>query len=308
MKLPKLLLFFLAPLLLSLCWPTSAKSTDPQPALPLWPGGAVPGALGTADKDVPTLTAFLPEPDKATGAAFVVCPGGGYAGLAADHEGVAYARWLNERGIAAFVLKYRLGPAGYRHPAMLQDVARALRLTRSKATEWKLDPHRIGVMGSSAGGHLAATILTHFDAGDAASPDPVERVSSRPDLGVLCYPVITMTAATHGGSRQNLLGDNPSPDLVDELSAEKQVKPDTAPCFIFHTTEDTVVKVENALLFASALRARGVPFELHVYEKLNHGIGLGKGDAPGGHHRWTADLQAWLGERGWLKNQDGGKQ
>ena len=279
--------------------PVLARAVTPLPAVPLWPNGA-PGALGTAEKDVPTLTAFLPDPAKATGAAFVVCPGGGYSMLA-DHEGAGYAQWLADHGIAAVVLKYRLGSSGYHHPAMLQDVSRAMRLARSKADEWHFDPQRLGVMGSSAGGHLAATLLTHFDQGNVGSPDPVEHFSSRPDLGVLCYPVITMTAATHGGSRQNLLGSNPSPGFIDELSAEKQVKPDTAPCFVWTTDGDTVVNPVNSLLFATALQAKRIPFELHTYEKLDHGMGLGKGDAPGGYHRWTADLLAWLGERGWLK-------
>ena len=279
--------------------PSLVKAVTSLAPLPLWPDGA-PGALGTAEKDIPALTAFLPDPAKAGGAAFVVCPGGGYAALA-DHEGAGYAQWLADHGIAAVVLKYRLGSSGYRHPIMLEDVTRALRLTRSKAEEWKIDPRRIGVMGSSAGGHLAATLLTHFDQGNATNPDPVEHFSSRPDLGVLCYPVITMTSSTHGGSRENLLGPNPSPELVDELSAEKQVKPDTAPCFIWTTYNDTVVNPLNSLLFATALQARHIPYEIHVYEKLDHGMGLGHGDAPGGYHRWTADLLAWLGERGWLK-------
>ena len=274
----------------------------PPVTVPLWPD-IVPGALGTGEKDTPTLTAFLPEPDKATGAAFVVCPGGGY-GFLSDQEGAGYARWLAEHGIAGIVLKYRLGTSGYHHPAMLQDAARGLRLTRSRAAEWHLDPTRIGIMGSSAGGHLASTLLTHFDAGKPTDPDPVERVSSRPDLGVLCYAVITMKEDTHGGSRRNLLGPNPSPDLINELSSEDQVKADTPPCFVWHTVEDKTVKVENALAFASALRAKGIPFELHVYEKGNHGMGLGKGDAPGGFHPWTSDLLAWLGERGWLAKKE----
>ena len=267
--------------------------------IPLWPDIA-PGALGTGDKDTPTLTAFLPDSDKATGAAFVVCPGGGYAGLA-DHEGAGYARWLAQHGVAGIVLKYRLGSSGYHHPAMLQDATRALRLTRSKAAEWRLDPARIGIIGSSAGGHLASSLLTHFDAGNPQAADPVEWVSSRPDLGVLCYAVITMKENTHAGSRLNLLGPTPSPDLVHEMSSEEQVKADTPPCFVWTTWEDTAVKAENSMAFAAALRAKGIPFELHVYEKGGHGIGLSTGDTPDGHHRWTGDLLAWLGERGWLK-------
>ena len=275
----------------------------PPTPIPLWPD-IVPGAIGTGEKDTPTLTAYLPEPEKATGAAFVICPGGGYGGLSMEKEGSDYARWLTARGIAGIVLKYRLGSAGYRYPVEFEDITRAIRLTRSKAAEWHLDPAHIGVMGSSAGGHLASLALTHFDAGKPQDPDPIERQSSRPDLGVLCYAVITMKENTHGGSRQNLLGPTPSPDQVTETSSEEQVKPDTAPCFIWHTWEDQTVKVENALAFASALRAKGIHFELHIYEKGPHGLGLGKGDAPGGYHRWTSDLQAWLGERGWLTKKD----
>lgn len=274
---------------------TLAQAADP---VPLWPNAA-PGALGTAEHDIPTLTPYLPAPEKATGAAIVICPGGGYGGLAA-HEGPAYAEWLAENGVAGFVLKYRLGSKGYRHPAMLNDVARAIRLTRSKAAEWKIDPKRVGVMGSSAGGHLASTILTHFDAGKADAGDAVERESSRPDLGILCYPVITMGAETHGGSKKNLLGDNPPAELVELLSNEKQVTPQTPPTFIFHTWEDKAVKVENALLFAGALTKNGVPFDLHIYEKGVHGIGLGnRGGAP--MHPWTQDCLYWLKVRGFVK-------
>ncbi len=266
----------------------------------LWPDGA-PGALGQADKDTPTLSVFLPSNDTATGAAIVICPGGGYAGLA-QHEGKSYALWLNEQGIAGFVLQYRLAPGGYHHPAMLQDAARAVRTVRARAGEWKLDPKRVGIMGSSAGGHLASTLVTHFDAGKAEAADPIERVSSRPDLGILCYPVITMGEFTHGGSKKNLLGENPSPELVKELSNELQVTKETPPCFIFHTVEDTAVPVENALLFAGALRRAGVPFDLHIYERGKHGIGLGSQPYGGGEqHPWTRDCAFWLKQRGFAR-------
>jgi acetyl esterase/lipase len=175
---------------LSLFCITVSSDAQPTNPMPLWPNGA-PGALGKEDKDIPTLTAYLPKADVATGAAMVICPGGGYGGLAA-HEGEAYAFFLRDNGIAGFVLKYRLGSAGYRHPIMLQDVSRALRLVRANAAAWKLDPKRIGVMGSSAGGHLASTLLTHFDSGKTDAEDVIERQSSRPDLGILFYPVITM--------------------------------------------------------------------------------------------------------------------
>jgi len=273
-------------------WLTSAQA-QPTNSFPLWPDGA-PGALGKADKDLPTLTPFLPDPARATGAAIVICPGGGYAHLA-PHEGADYARFLNEYGIAGFVLKYRLGSDGYHHPAMLQDAARALRTVRARAGEWKLDPKRIGIMGSSAGGHLASTLLTHFDSGKPDAVDPIERQSSRPDLGILCYAVISMDEFGHAGSRKNLLGPNASPELVRELSNELHVTKDTPPCFIWHTYEDGGVSVENSLEFAEALRRAGVPFDLHIYQKGPHGLGLGTRDwNPEKRHPWTRDCIYWL--------------
>jgi acetyl esterase/lipase len=260
---------------------------------PLWTESA-PGALGKEDKDIPTLTPYLPEASKATGSAIVVCPGGGYGGLA-QHEGKDYALWLNEQGVAGFVLKYRLGSNGYRHPRMLEDVSRAIRCVRAKAIDWNLDPKRIGVMGSSAGGHLASTVLTHFDSGHPNATDAIERQSSRPDLGILCYPVISMGEFTHQGSKNNLLGKDPSPDLVTLLSNELQVTPQTPPCFVWHTFEDSAVPVENALLFSSALRKNKVPFDLHVYQLGRHGIGLANG------HPWTKELIAWLKVQGFVK-------
>ncbi len=273
--------------------PVLASQGAAREPLALWPDGA-PGALGISTNDVPTLTPYLPEPDKATGSAIVICPGGGYAHLA-KHEGEGYALWLSEQGIAGFVLKYRLGSHGYRHPAMMQDAARAIRLVRYKAADWKINPQKIGIMGSSAGGHLAATLVTHFDQGDATAQDPVDRQSSRPDLGILSYPVITMGEHTHHGSRQNLLGANPADELIQLLSNEKQVTGRTPPCFIWHTYEDNAVRVENSLDFACALRKAGVPFDLHIYEKGGHGMGLANG------HPWTRDCLYWLTARGFLK-------
>ena len=273
---------------------------QPTNAFPLWPEGA-PGALGKEDKDIPTLTPYCPDPAKATGAAIVVCPGGGYGGLA-PHEGDHYARFLNEQGVAAFVLKYRLGPSGYHHPAMLQDAARAVRTVRARAGEWKLDPKRVGIMGSSAGGHLASTLLTHFDTGKPDAADPIERQSSRPALGILCYAVISMGDIGHRGSRNNLLGPNPSPDLIQELSNELHVTKDTPPCFLWHTYEDSGVKVENSLQFAEALQRAKVPFDLHVYQKGPHGLGLGTREwNPAQRHPWTRDLVFWLQEQGFVK-------
>jgi len=271
----------------------------PLKPLLLWPEGA-PGARGDADVDRPTLTPYLVAPEKAGGAAMVVCPGGGYGGLA-PHEGRDYALWLNQQGIAAFVVKYRLGSHGYRHPAMLRDAARAVRLVRHHAREWRVDPRRVGIMGSSAGGHLASTLLTHFDAGRPDAKDPVERQSSRPDLGVLCYPVITMGRFTHKGSRRNLLGEAPSPELIRLLSNELQVTAETPPCFLWATADDPVVPVENSLQFAAALKRAGVPFALHIYQHGRHGLGLADKPPFAHPHPWVADFRYWLKQQDFIR-------
>ena len=278
--------------------------------IPLWPDGA-PGALGTTTNDIPTLTPYLPDAtnttglplqsDAAPGAAMVICPGGAYAGLAA-HEGNDYALWLNQHGITCFVLKYRLGSHGYHYPVEFQDVTRAVRWVRAHAADYKIEPHRVGIMGSSAGGHLSSMVLTHFDSGDTNSPDPVERQNSRPNLGILCYPVITMGEFTHGGSRNALLGTNRSPDLVKYLSSELQVTSNTPPCFIWQTFEDRTVSVENSLLFAEALRKNHVPFDLHIYQKGAHGLGLGDRTPPFEHPLpWAADCLFWLTAQGFVR-------
>jgi len=264
---------------------TAGPSTD---AIKLWPNGA-PGAVGSAPEDIPTLTAFFPS-QRASGAAVIVCPGGGYTHLA-DHEGRPVAEWLNSIGITAFVLKYRIGP-NYHHPAPLQDAARAIRLVRSRAAEWKIDPKRIGILGFSAGGHLASTIGTHFDSGQANASDPIDRTSSRPDLMVLIYPVITMGQFTHSGSRNQLIGTNPSADMVKLLSNEEQVTKETPPTFLVHTANDAAVPVENSLHFVEALRKAGVPFELHIYERGPHGFGLGVDDPI--LSTWPARCADWL--------------
>lgn len=280
----------------------SALRAETQEPMPLWTNGA-PGALGNSAEDIPTLTAYLPDTNIATGAAMVILPGGGYQHLA-DHEGRDYALWLNSNGVAGFVLKYRLGPK-YHHPCMLQDAARALRTVRANSKKWKIDANRIGIMGSSAGGHLASTLLTHFDSGNSNDVDIVERESSRPDLGILCYPVITMGDDAHVGSRNHLLGTNASPELIELLSSEKHVTTNTPPCFIFSTSEDKTVPVENSLEFAAALRRAHVPFDLHIYEKGAHGMGLGGGSKTkpdAAHmHPWTADCIFFLKEHGFIK-------
>ena len=265
----------------------------------LWPEAA-PGAKGSNEEDIPSIQLYQPPAGKATGAAIVVCPGGGYGRLA-PHEGHDIAVWLNSVGVTAIVLKYRLGPK-YQHPVMMQDAHRAIRTVRAKAAEWKIDPNRVGVMGFSAGGHLASTAATHFDAGDPNASDPIEKMSSRPDVAILCYPVITMTDPfAHKGSRKNLLGDNPSQQLIDLMSNEKQVTEKTPPTFFFHTEDDAGVPVENSLMFAEALRRAGVPFDLHVYQKGRHGLGLADSPPFANPHPWVATFHFWLRERGFVR-------
>ncbi len=261
--------------------------------------GDAPGAQGTRPQDIPTLTPFPADPKKRTGATMLIFPGGGYGNLA-EHEGTGYAEFFAAQGITAYVLKYRLGSNGYRHPVMLNDAARALRMVRAFAKRDGLDPARVGIIGSSAGGHLASTLATHFDPKRPHGPtldaaDPIDRESSRPDLAILCYPVISLGEFAHAGSRKNLLGATPAPDLVQALSNELQVTKDTPPTFLWHTVEDKTVPVENALLFASALRRAGVPFSLHIYEKGAHGLGFGRPgrEAP----PWADQLLYWFKER-----------
>jgi acetyl esterase/lipase len=272
-----------------------------QATFPLWQNGA-PDALGKEDKDNPTLTFYPPDSGKANGAAIVICPGGGYHHLA-KHEGEDYAKFFSMHGVASLVLKYRLGADGYRHPAMLNDASRAIRIVRTEAAKWKINPGKIGIIGSSAGGHLASTLLTHFDLGNKASSDPVERVSSRPDFGILCYPVISMGEITHSGSKNNLLGDNPSPELVELLSNEKHVSKDMPPCFIWHTSEDGVVSVQNSIEFAHALAKNNVPFDLHIYQQGRHGFGLVDKYPFTNAHPWTKDLLLWLKVQGIIISQ-----
>jgi len=288
---------------LALVFSLSISSPAEVPApVPLWPDGA-PGALGSTSNDIPTLTPYLTDaipPGGTTGAAMVIFPGGGYSHLA-PQEGKNYALWLNQHGVTCFVLRYRLGSSGYRHPAMLEDAARAMRLVRARAADWKIDPKRVGIMGSSAGGHLASTLMTHFDSGDPAAADPIERQSSRPDIGILCYPVITMGEYTHQGSKTNLLGTHPPPELVKLLSNELHVTTNTPPCFLWQTFEDKTVSVENSLMFAEALKKAGVPFDLHIYQKNRHGLGLNDNPPFARPHPWANDCLFWLKEQGFVQ-------
>lgn len=269
-----------------------------QERIILWPNGA-PGASGTEEKDQPSITAYLPPAEKANGTAIVICPGGGYGHLAVGHEGEDIGNWLNSIGVAGFVLRYRLAPK-YQHPSPMLDVQRAIRTVRARAAEWKIDPAKIGVLGFSAGGHLASTAVTHFDEGDAAKADPIDKVSCRPDFGILCYPVISFTddAVMHRGSRDNLLGKNADPELIQSLSNEKQVTSKTPPMFLWHTSEDRGVVPANSTLFYLACVKAGVPAELHIYEKGPHGIGLAK-KFPGAD-QWPLQCEQWMKGRGLL--------
>lgn len=258
-------------------------------AIVLWPGGA-PGALGTDGKDIPTLTPYRPA--NANGTAMLLIPGGSYSGI---YEGQAepFALWLNEQGITAFVLRYRLGSAGYRYPAQLQDAVEAMRQIRTGAEQWKIDPHRIGVMGFSAGGHLASTLINRPEDGEV--PGRKSDISPRPDLAILCYPVISMITKPHPTSREMLIGKNPDEALVHLTSSELQVRPGLPPVFLWHTSEDKLVPAEQAQLYAAALHRHGIPHEFHLYQDGDHGTGL-----IGTGHPWFDDLLYWLKSRDFL--------
>jgi acetyl esterase/lipase len=284
----------------------AALTVQAQPPLPvvdgqvvsLWTGPA-PGALGSDESDIPTLTVYLPRTMGAATPAIVICPGGSYRALASNHEGRQVANYLNSLGMAAFVLRYRLGPR-YHHPIELGDAQRAIRTLRFRSAEWRLDPARIGIMGFSAGGHLAMSASTLFDSGDPRAVDPIDRVGSRPDFSILGYPVISMSAPwTHQGSRTNLLGDNPDADLARRLSGELAVTKDTPQTFIFQTNEDAVVPAENSLHYFLALRQAGVPAEMHVFEKGAHGVGLANDNAA--LSPWSVLLANWMRGRALIK-------
>jgi acetyl esterase/lipase len=276
-----------APLLIALLC-IGRLPAQPADSILLWPERA-PGALGQRDLDIPVLLHY----PAGGSAAVVVCPGGGYNILAMDHEGHQIARWLNGMGVTAYILKYRLGKSGYRHPAPLLDAQRALRTVRARAEAESIDPGKIGIMGFSAGGHLASTAGTHWDPGDPAAGDPISRMSCRPDFMILIYPVISFTAPfAHKGSARSLLGENPDPELLRLLSNELRVNPQTPPAFLVHTTQDTVVPPDNSAVFYLALRSAGVPGELHIYEEGRHGLGLGPPELP--FSSWPERCRDWL--------------
>lgn len=280
----------------------------PQTTVPLYPD-SYPAVIPDERKEqcdergcirnvhYPTLTVYQPE--KPNGCGVIVCPGGGYWILAADHEGRQIAEMLNSFGITAFILKYRL-PPDYMHPIPMQDAQRAVRLVRANAAKWSVAPDRIGILGFSAGGHLASTAATHFDAGDPASADPVERLSCRPDFAVLCYPVVCFSRDyCHSGSRVQLLGSALPPDLVKLLSNELQVTSQTPPTFLFHSEDDSGVDPRNSIDFFLACKNNGVKAELHVFPNGGHGYGLGP--AGTGQSQWPGLLRAWLSDLGMLK-------
>ncbi|SDT40372.1 Acetyl esterase/lipase [Paenibacillaceae bacterium GAS479] len=264
----------------------------------LWPNGA-PGALGNEEEDRPHLLRFPAEGGTARGAV-IVCPGGGYA-MRAAHEAGPVAEWYRSKGFHTFVLHYRVAP--YMYPIALQDAQRAIRLVRHNAEEWGVDAQRIALLGFSAGGHLAASAGTLFNDGDPFAEDPISRLGCRPDALILCYPVISMRdKVVHAGSRRLLLGEEPDADLVALLSADEQVNRDTPSTFIWHTAEDAAVPVSNSLRFAAALAAHEVSFDLHIYQKGQHGIGLALDDRRAGG--WSELSASWLEDQGWLGSVD----
>jgi acetyl esterase/lipase len=256
----------------------------------LWPGVSK-DSIGEDNQGCPSLTLY-PVTREGLSSAVIVCPGGGYSRRAA-HEGEPIAEWLNGLGISAFVLNYRVAP--YEHPVPLQDAQRAIRTVRQHAEEWRIDPSRVGILGFSAGGHLASTAGTHYDAGDQESADPIERQSSRPDVMILCYPVISFEEYGHVGSKHNLLGETPDEKLVSLLSSEKQVTSDTPPTFLWHTSDDGAVPVENSLFFAGALARHKVPFDLHVFESGRHGLGIASDHAEA--YIWPELCANWLNKQ-----------
>lgn len=271
----------------------AASAAEPL-VQPLWPAGPPLGENAKADD--PELTIYLPE--NPNGAAVVICPGGGYWGLAMDHEGHQVAQWLNNLGVAGIIVSYRRGP-GAQHPVPLLDAQHAIRTVRFNADTWNIDVSRVGVLGFSAGGHLASTTGLQFDLGDPNADDPIKKQSCRPDFMVLVYPVISMTEDyMHRGSRNNLIGENPDPELAKKMSGELQVTPDTPPTFLVLTNEDKAVPAENSVYFYLALRQAGVSAEMHVFEKGAHGFGLAPLDPI--LSDWMDLCQQWMWQHGIL--------
>jgi acetyl esterase/lipase len=286
--------------LLLLLFVTGAVAQPKVPTpVPLWPQGA-PGALGNdSPGDQPRITPFpaLKMPGRETHTAVLILPGGAYAGLATDHEGVQVAKWLNHLGVSAFMLEYRLGTK-YHHPIELNDAKRGLRWVRSHAAEYGYDPNRVGVWGFSAGGHLASTLGTHFDAGDPSAADPIDRLGSRPDFMILTYPVIGPLGQASVYSFQQLLGKNADPQIVEELTNDHHVTAQTPPTFLVAADDDTAVLPGNSVGFYLALRKAGVPAELHIYRNGGHGFGLAPLDPV--LSTWTTLLANWLRVNGYL--------
>jgi acetyl esterase/lipase len=292
---------------ISLVTPTdlAAQPADDEGApvvVPLWEGRA-PGALGDGPADRPVLTVYrplvAPGADAGRGhaaTAVIIAPGGGYSALAHNHEGRQMANWWNAHGVTAFVLTYRLAPR-YRHPVPLADLQRAIRLVRARAASYGVGAERVGVMGFSAGGHLAATAGTRFDAGDPQAADPIDRVGSRPDFLVLGYAMISLAEPYREPVSAGNLVARLTPELMGELSADRHVTARTPPTFLFHTGADPHVPPENSVLFYLALRKAGVPAELHIMERGLHGVGLGLYDPTLG--AWPTLLAAWMREHGW---------
>ncbi len=292
---------FIAPLMLALALAADPVKTE---TIHLWPDGKIPGPASSDPNNAPQMTVHPAPAEKSNGCAVVVIPGGGYSMRATDHEGKQIAAWLNERGITAFILKYRTTGESKISPPLapgpMLDAQRALRIVRARAKDYGIDPQRVGVWGFSAGGHLASTAATHFDSGKSDG-DEIDKQSCRPDFAILCYPVITMTEKTHGGSRNNLLGRNPDPKLVEFYSNEKHVTKDTPPIFLFHTVEDRAVPIENSRMFKEACEKASVPVEYVEYEKGPHGVGLAQKDPV--LSKWPEKLEAWLKARGVLEKK-----
>ncbi|MDR0337608.1 MAG: alpha/beta hydrolase [Planctomycetaceae bacterium] len=277
---------------------TNTVNAAEQKKMTLWEQDA-PNALGTEEKDKPRITVWFPDKSNATDMAVVVCPGGGYGGLALDHEGKQIGEWFHSFGVTAIILEYRHRGKGYGHPNPLLDVQRAIRTVRFNAKDWEIDPAKIGVMGFSAGGHLASTAGTHFENMEKPN-DEIDKMSCRPDFMILCYPVILFDVKfTHRGSQHNLIGANAPKELVEYYSNEKQVTEKTPPTFIFFTNEDKTVPAENGIEFYLALRKYKIPAELHIYQKGAHGQGLAKKQT--GNEMWTELCKAWLINNGFLK-------